>query len=66
VLPLGRRLTAIVVGAMLAAIAGGEAAAAAAAPGKVRPCKLLKQPEITTAFGMETSRGSAKSATKRV
>jgi len=33
--------------------------AAAAAPGKVRPCKLLKQSEITTAFGMEATRGSA-------
>ena len=58
-LPHGKTLAAILVGAMLASIAAGEAAAATAAPGKVRPCKLLKQSEISTAFGLEASRGSA-------
>jgi hypothetical protein len=59
VLPLGKSLTTILVGAMSASIAAGQAADAGAMPGKVRPCKLLKQSEITTAFGMEASRGSA-------
>jgi hypothetical protein len=40
-------------------IRANRAGAAAAAPDKVRPCKLLKQSEITTAFGLEASRGSA-------
>lgn len=35
------------------------APAGAAAPAKVRPCRLLKQSEITTVFAMEASRGSA-------
>jgi hypothetical protein len=53
----GRRVIAVLAatGGLLA-IADGTATAS---PAKVRPCKLLKQSEITTAFGMETSRGSA-------
>jgi hypothetical protein len=53
----GSRVIAVLVatGGLLA-ITGGTATAS---PGKVRPCKLLKQSEITTAFGMEASRGSA-------
>jgi hypothetical protein len=43
------------IGALLT-VAG---APAAAAPAKVRPCKLLNQSEITTVFGMEASRGTA-------
>jgi hypothetical protein len=54
---LGRRLSAVVVatGAILA-LTGGQAQATT--PAKVRPCRLLKQPEITTAFGIEASRGT--------
>lgn len=37
------------------------APAGAAAPAKVRPCRLLKQSEITTVFAMEASRGTVGS-----
>ena len=57
-LPLGRRLGAIVI-ATSAMLAFSAPATATGAPGKVRPCKLLKQSEITAAFGMDASRGSA-------
>jgi hypothetical protein len=36
--------------------------AAGTAPEKVRPCRVLKQSEITTAFGIEASRGRAMGA----
>jgi hypothetical protein len=57
VLTPGRRLTAILIatGATFA-LTGGQALTTA--PAKVRPCKLLKQSEITTAFGAESSRGT--------
>jgi hypothetical protein len=47
----------IATGALLAGLAGEGVATAA--PGKVRACKLLRRPEIASAFGTEAGRGTA-------